>query len=224
MLEEQSQMQEHVGSPSPARPAAQGARSWATSTEQGEGRPSDEALIGRMRAGDADALGPFYDRWAPLVHPFALHLLVEREEAEDVVEETYWQAWRQADRYDATRSDVPTWLFMIARSRALMHIRTRQRRREDPLPAADAPQLLAETSDPAMNAEASDRRSIVLAALARLPTEQRQTVDLAYFHGMTQQEIADRTGQPLGTVKARIRLAFDKLRRPLAALADCASP
>ena len=183
---------------------------------------TDDELVGRMRSGDADALSLLYDRWAQLIHPFALHLLVDRQEAEEVVEETFWQAWRQADRFDASRSDVASWLFMIARSKALMHIRARRRRREEPLPAADAPQLLAQTSDPAANAEAADRRSIVLAALAELPAEQRQTVDLAYFHGMTQQEIADRTGQPLGTVKARIRLAFEKLRRPLSALADAA--
>ena len=175
-----------------------------------------------MRLGDADALGLLYDRWAPLLHPFAVHLLVDREDAKDVIEETFWQAWRHSDRYDIGRSDVSSWLFMIARSRALMRIRARRRRREEPLPAAGAPQLLAHASDPAANAEAADRRSMVLTALAELPTEQRQTVDLAYFHGMTQQEIADRTGQPLGTVKARIRLAFEKLRRPLSALADAA--
>ena len=185
-------------------------------------RRTDHDLLRRMRSGDADALGLLYDRWAPLLHPFALHLVVDREEAEDVVEETFWQAWRQSDRYDVGRSDVSSWLFMMTRSKALMHVRARRRRREEPLPAADAPQLLAPASDPAANAEAADRRSLVLAALAELPVEQRQTVDLAYFHGMTQQEIADRTGQPLGTVKARIRLAFEKLRRPLSALADAA--
>lgn len=194
----------------------------ATTVAPSTSSPADVELVHRMRHGDADALGLLYDRWAPLLHPFALHLLGDRGEAEDVVEETFWQAWRQADRYESERSDVPCWLFMIARSKALMHVRARSRRREEPLPPADAPQLLAQASDPAANAEAADRRSIVLAALARLPTEQRQTVDLVYFHGMTQQEIADRTGQPLGTVKARIRLAFEKLRRPLAALADAA--
>lgn len=194
----------------------------ASSDAPSADRRRDQELIRRMRLGDADALALLYDRWAPLLHPFALHLLVDREEAEDVIEETFWQAWRQSDRYDVGRSDVSSWLFMMTRSKALMHIRARRRRREEPLPAADAPQLLAPSSDPAANAEAADRRSLVLAALADLPVEQRQTVDLAYFHGMTQQEIADRTGQPLGTVKARIRLAFEKLRRPLSALADAA--
>ncbi len=94
----------------------------------------DEDLVRRMRLGDADALGLLYDRWAPLIHPFAVHLLVNREEAEDVVEDTFWQAWRQSDRYDNGRSDVSSWLFMIARSKALMRIRARRRRREEPLP------------------------------------------------------------------------------------------
>lgn len=173
-----------------------------------------------MHLGDAESLGRLYDRWSPLLYPMALHLLVDRDDAEDVVQETFWQAWRQADRYDAGRSDVGSWLFVIARSKALMRLRARRRRREEPLPAADAPELLNPLPDPAANAEAAGRRAIVLAALADLPAEQRMTVDLAYFHGLTQQEIANRIGQPLGTVKGRIRLALEKLRNPLSVLSE----
>ncbi len=181
---------------------------------------SDDELLRQMHLGDADSLGRLYDRWATLIYPLALHILADRDDAEDVVQETFWQAWRQANRYDAERSDVGSWLFVIARSKALMRLRARRRRREEPLPAADAPELLAPLPDPAANAEAAGRRAIVLAALAALPPEQRQTVDLAYFHGMTQQEIAMSIGQPLGTVKGRIRLALEKLRHPLSALAE----
>ncbi|MBC7789232.1 MAG: sigma-70 family RNA polymerase sigma factor [Anaerolineae bacterium] len=181
---------------------------------------SDEELLRRMHNGDADSLGRLYDRWSPLLFPLVVHLLTDPDEAEDVVQETFWQAWRHADRYDAARSDVAGWLFVIARSKALMRLRARRRRREEPLPSADAPELVAPLADPAVNAELAGRRAIVLAALAGLPPEQRHTVDLAYFHGMTQQEIAERTGQPLGTVKGRIRLALEKLRQPLAALAE----
>ncbi len=173
-----------------------------------------------MHLGDAESLGQLYDRWSPLLFPMALHLLVDRDDAEDVVQETFWQAWRQADRYNVERSDVASWLFVIARSKALMRLRARRRRREDPLPASDSPELLTPLPDPAANADAAGRRAIVLAALADLPPEQLQTVDLAYFHGLTQREIANRIGQPLGTVKGRIRLALEKLRHPLAVLSE----
>lgn len=173
-----------------------------------------------MRQRDPGALTQLYDRWAPVLHPFALHLVGDDESAEDVVEETFWRAWRDADRYDNARGDVATWLFTIGRSRALMHLRSRRRRREEALPVADSLALLAPAMDPAGNAEASDARARVMRALDQLPAEQRQAVDLAYFHGFSQQEIADRLDQPLGTVKTRTRLAFDKLRRLLADLAD----
>lgn len=190
----------------------------------GAGAPSvDGELLDRMRIQDAGALTLLYDRWAPLLHPFVLHLLGDAAAAEDVVEETFWQAWQQANRYDAERGEVSTWLFTIGRGRALMQLRARRRRREEALPPADSAALLTPAMDPASNADAADRRARVIAAMAELPSEQRQAVDLAFFHGFTQQEIADRLGQPLGTVKTRTRLAFDKLRRLLSTLADRAA-
>jgi len=199
------------------------AASRRTRDEDRRVRSVDGELLERMRQRDPAALALLYDRWAPLLHPFVLHMLGDAGTAEDVVEETFWRAWRQADRYDATRGDVSTWLFTIGRGLALMQLRARLRRREEALPPADSALLFTAAMDPASDADAADRRSRVIAAMAELPNEQRQAVDLAFFHGFTQQEIAHRLGQPLGTVKTRTRLAFVKLRQLLATLVDQAA-
>jgi RNA polymerase sigma-70 factor (ECF subfamily) len=136
---------------------------------------------------------------------------------EDVVEETFWQAWRQASRFDPARGAVQTWLLTIARSRALDRARALRRRRESPLEGDDGEVVVqqAAPSDPGLDAEASERRRIVTAALSELPAEQRETLELGYYGGLSQSEIAERTGQPLGTVKTRMRLAMQKLRSQL---------
>ncbi len=186
----------------------------------------DADLVRRMAAGDEIALGVLYDRWVKLVHSLALHLLRDPREAEEVVEETFWQAWRQAERYDGARGAVSTWLTTIARSRALDRLRASRRAREEPwsaLSAHDVEQLLPDESgsgDPQSAAEEGERRSRVRHALADLPPEQREVLELAYFGGLSQTEIAERTKQPLGTVKTRVRLALEKLRGRLTALRE----
>lgn len=185
----------------------------------------EAALVRRMAEGDEAALGTLYDQWVTLVHSLVVHLLRDREEAEEVVEETFWQAWRQASRYDASRGAVSTWLSTIARSRALDRLRARRRVREEPFsqlspegegdrhePAADA------ARDPLAAAEAAERRSLVRSALDGLPPEQREVLEMSYFGGYSQSEIAERTGLPLGTVKTRARLALEKLRDRLSML------
>jgi RNA polymerase sigma-70 factor (ECF subfamily) len=186
---------------------------------------SDAALVARMAAGDEEALGALYDRWATTVHTLAYYLLGQADEAEDAVEETFWQAWREAGKYDASRGAVSTWLSTIARSRALDRQRARRRRNEEPLQnasstsaedssaRADAPALAA---DPQHEAEQSERARDIAIALAKLPAEQREVIELAYFGGLSQSEIAAKTSLPLGTVKTRARLALEKLRAPLA--------
>jgi RNA polymerase sigma-70 factor (ECF subfamily) len=185
---------------------------------------SDAALVARMAAGDEHALGALHDRWATTVHTLAYYLLGQADDAEDAVEETFWQAWREADRYDPSRGAVSTWLSTIARSRALDRQRARRRRAEEPLesalPSSEGGGGVAETRAPAANpqqeAEASERARDVAAALEKLPAEQREVIELAYFGGLSQSEIATRTSLPLGTVKTRARLALEKLRAPLA--------
>ncbi|MBA2683188.1 MAG: sigma-70 family RNA polymerase sigma factor [Gemmatimonadaceae bacterium] len=184
----------------------------------------DAALVARMATGDESALGALYDRFATTIHTIAFYLLGQADEAEDAVEETFWQAWREASRYDASRGAVSTWLSTIARSRALDRQRAWRRRAEDPLDttgatsadAIDRSDAMAPAPDPQRNAEAAERARDISAALAKLPAEQREVIVLAYFGGLSQSEIASRTSLPLGTVKTRARLALEKLRAPLA--------
>ena len=180
----------------------------------------DVALVRRMAAGDEQALGALYDRWHPVVHGVVSRLVRQPDDVEDVVEETFWQAWRQASRFDLARGAVQTWLLTITRSRALDRVRALRRRREEPFEGDDGQPVIqpAADGDPALDAEASERRRIVLAALSGLPAEQREALELGYFGGLSQSEIAERTGQPLGTVKTRMRLALQKLRSQLQVL------
>ncbi|HJR43208.1 MAG TPA: sigma-70 family RNA polymerase sigma factor [Gemmatimonadaceae bacterium] len=185
----------------------------------------DLTLIRRMANGEESALGELYDQWVTLVHSLAAHLLRDQDEAEEVVEETFWQAWRQAGRYDASRGAVSTWLTTIARSRALDRLRARRRVREEPWSRlaldGEADRIApaeAGTADPLTAAEMAERRALVRNALGRLPAEQREVLELAYFGGLSQSEIAERTGLPLGTVKTRARLALEKLRDRLSML------
>lgn len=182
---------------------------------------ADARIVARMAAQDEQALAAFHDRWCARVESVVLRIVRDPDDAADVVEEVFWQCWRQAARFDAGRGDVERWLVTIARSRALDRLRARRRSREEVLaddgPPADAVDVAA---DPASDAEGADRRARVEAALATLPPEQREALELAYYGGFSQSEIAGRTGQPLGTVKTRMRLALQKLRTVLAPLAQ----
>ena len=184
--------------------------------------PDDAMLLRRMAGGDEHALGTFYDRWQPLVHGVVLRILRQRDDVEDVVEEAFWQAWRQAARYETSRGSVQTWLLTIARSRSLDRVRALKRLREEPMEGESGELVVqvAADGDPSMNAEAAERRTIVSAALADLPAEQREALELGYFAGLSQSEIAERTGQPLGTIKTRMRLAMQKLKGRLQVLRE----
>lgn len=184
--------------------------------------PDDTTLLKRMAEGDERALAAFYDRWSSLVHAVVLRILRQRDDVEDVVEETFWQAWRQANRYLAARGSVQTWLLTIARSRALDRVRAVKRLREEPLEGESGEALVQQVSegDASTSAESNERRVIVLAALSELPSEQREALELGYYNGLSQSEIAERTGQPLGTIKTRMRLAMQKLRGRLQILRE----
>lgn len=178
-----------------------------------------------MATGDEQALAALYDRWVVMVHTIAYHLLGDADEAEDAVEETFWQAWRQAARYETSRGAVSTWLSTIARSRALDRLRARKRRGEasyDEPPSRSAPlggfisDVESPIGNPQRDTEKAERARDVAAALSTLPAEQREVIELAYFGGLSHSEIAEKTSQPLGTVKTRARLALDKLRAGLA--------
>jgi RNA polymerase sigma-70 factor (ECF subfamily) len=168
--------------------------------------PPDSEVIQRLADGKSEALGEIYDRYAGLVNGIARRILKDSAEAEDVVQTVFVQVWQQAHRYDASRGTVPAWLCTLARTRALDSLRTRLSRRE----------ASRETVTEAAKAPATEEAVAVRQALRALPTNQRRTLELAYFEGLTQVEIAERLGQPVGTVKTRARAALKRLRTTLA--------
>jgi RNA polymerase sigma-70 factor (ECF subfamily) len=176
----------------------------------------DVALMRRIVEADETALGALYDRWVRSLYSLVLHLLKDPDEAEDVVEETFWQAWKKADSYEPSRGAVSTWLLTIGRRKALDRLRAKKRNREDTVYGdfsfADLPSA---APDPSSEVEGAELRERIRTALSELPDEQREVLELGYFSGMSQSEIAEATGQPLGTVKTRMRLAMQKLREPL---------
>ncbi len=192
---------------------------------------SDAELMGRLVAGDEDALGELYDRHADSVYRVAFRLLGDRGQAEDVLQETVLALWNRAETYDPTVASVTAWLLAIARNRAVDRLRARGRR---PLAlplsatfelaggdeAAEERVLAAGTlvgaaprqDDPEEAADAGELRAAVRAALASIPPAERAALELAYYHELTQTEIATRLDWPLGTVKTRTRRALLRLR------------
>ena len=163
-------------------------------------------LIRRLAKGDATALGEFFDRYAGRALGLALRIVRNRTEAEDVVQEVFVQVWRQASRYDPARGNPEAWVCTMARTRALDRLRWRAARREDS----------SESAPPRVEAPATEDALAVRQALGDLSVEQRRALELAYYEGLTQSEIAHRLGEPLGTVKTRIRTAMIRLREALA--------
>jgi RNA polymerase sigma-70 factor (ECF subfamily) len=167
-------------------------------------------LLRRIAGGDHKALGEVYDLFAGMAYGLALRILRDATEAEDVVQEVFVQAWRQASRYDAGRGSPEAWLCTIARSRALDRLRRRTARREEPSEAAPLPS----------GAPRTEEALAVRTALQGLPEDQRRALELAYYEGLTQSEIARRLGEPLGTIKTRIRTGMIRLRETLGAPAS----
>lgn len=180
-------------------------------------RASDDlAVVRRMAAGDAHAVGELYDRYAGVLLAVARRILGGAGEAEEVLQESVLQAWSQATRYDPQRSSVSTWLILIARSRALDRLRSRQaRQRAADGAAAEPPPDTSSSGD--LSVLHAERRRRVREVLAELPDEQRRVLELAFYEGLSQSEIATRTGAPLGTVKTRALLGMKKLRQALRA-------
>ena len=176
----------------------------------------DLALLRRVAVREEAALTELYDRYAPLLLAVVRRILGAAAEAEEVLQEAFFQAWLQADRYDPSRSSVSTWLVLIARSRALDRLRARRSHdRAAAAPAADPVAPRHESSAGESRVLHSERRERVRGALAELPAEQREVLELAFFGGLSQSEIATTTGAPLGTVKTRALLAMKKLRQAL---------
>jgi RNA polymerase sigma-70 factor (ECF subfamily) len=176
----------------------------------------DQEAVKRMAGRDADALAEIYDRHSRAVYSLALRIVGEQAEAEDVVQEVFSQAWGQASKYTPDRGPVVAWLLTMTRSRAIDRVRARRARPDGEI--ADALQLSGLTDSAQLQdltLLTREQVGFLRGALERLPALQRIAIEMAYFEGLTQSEIAARLDEPLGTVKTRVRLALLKLREAL---------
>jgi RNA polymerase sigma-70 factor (ECF subfamily) len=172
-------------------------------------------LITRIAAGDRDAFSRFYDLLAPIAFGLIRRVLRDPEAAAEVLQEVFWQVWREAPQYDPTRGSPEAWLVMRAKTRAIDRLRSIRRR--DRTFVAPVDESVARSSDESAEnpAVVAEDRSLVQTALAQLPEPQRRVIELAFYDGLTQSEIAIRLGEPLGTVKTRARLGLERLRGAL---------
>jgi RNA polymerase sigma-70 factor (ECF subfamily) len=180
-----------------------------------ERHDQDAVLARRIRSGDREAVGELYDRYAGIAMAVAIRVLRDRGAAEDVVHDAFVAVWQKIDRFDVAHGSLRSWLLTIVRNRAIDRLR-RVRPAED-VDELDSRSLLRSTPNPTWDAAIAslDRRALA-AAVATLPTEQREAVELAYFEGLTYREVAVRMGIPPGTASGRLRLALVKLREALA--------
>lgn len=174
---------------------------------------TDEALVQGMAAGQREALGQLYDRYAGLLFAAGQRILKNPKEAEDLLHDVFLEAWKTAQGYDPDRGSVRAWLLIRLRCRALDRCRAAHllRRRTSDLLEEEGPALDHGQEDPALGPD----RALVRQALLALPTEQRQVLELGYFEGLTSTEIAARIQVPVGTVKSRVATALTKLRTRL---------
>lgn len=175
---------------------------------------SDVELVASMAAGDRAAFGLFFDRHAPRILGLLVKLLGGRGDADDVLQETFWQVWLQAGRYHERRSQPGSWVVLIARSRAMDHLR-RKRVREARVISGERAIDDAAGADCLLDHQ--DWKRHASAALLELPREQGALIGLAFYEGWTHEEIAERTALPLGTVKTRIRRGLMSLKESLGA-------
>jgi RNA polymerase sigma-70 factor, ECF subfamily len=176
--------------------------------------PENTELLSRIARGDEAAFARFYDQFAHGLYSLVYKILNDEKETEDVLQEGFTQIWKKAATYDGNRSSAFTWAVMIMRNKAIDHIRSRQRQSrlaEEAALESSQDQEMQEDDGVSRN----EQRLIVRAALDKIPRDQRQAIDLAFFSGLTQMQIAEKLGEPLGTVKARIRRGLLKLRESL---------
>jgi RNA polymerase sigma-70 factor (ECF subfamily) len=171
---------------------------------------TDSVLIAGVVKRDRKSFDLFYERYAQIIFNLCVRILRDEAEAQDVLQEIFLQIWREAERFDASRASVKTWLFTIARSRSLDRYRSRKtvtKRLEE-----QTEDKLQQIPDKVDLQGASVTQQYVLSALNRLSSEQRLVLELSYYEGLTQEEIAEKLQEPLGTIKSRIRAALIKLR------------
>ncbi len=184
------------------------------SIEKSPGRRNDATdemrLIARLRAGEQQAMSELYDRYAKVVYAVALRVLQDAAAAEDILQDVFLQLWRNPDAFDASRGSLAAWLAVIARHRSIDRLRKRR-------PETDIEECVI-TSGPDLRDDTE--RALVVekvrGALAEMNPDQRSALELAFFQGLTHSEIAAKTGEPLGTVKTRIRSGLQQLRAKFA--------
>lgn len=174
-------------------------------------RPADAVLVERIIQRDESALAELYDRYAGMLSSVLNRILRDTQAAEEILQDIFYQLWRTAAQFDTSRGSLPGWLMVIARNRAISRLR-----RKNP---SQGDELTENTVVLPYNIETVITRNQLVtrvrSVLSELPKEQRHAVELAYFEGLTHSEIAQRTGDPLGTVKTRLRTAIETLKRTL---------
>ena len=174
---------------------------------------SDEALLSLVASSDDQALAELYDRFGRVAYGLALRILRDEALAQDAVQDAFLAVWRSADRFLAERAKASTWILTLVHRRAVDLVRREDRRRGEPLESAPEPAASGTLEE---EAELGFQRKIVREALLRLPPEQREALELGYYGGLTQSELAERLGQPLGTIKSRMFTGLRRLRDLLA--------
>jgi RNA polymerase sigma-70 factor (ECF subfamily) len=171
------------------------------------GESPDMQLLVRVQRGDQQAMAVLFDRYSRVVYSVALRVLRDASVAEDILQEIFLQIWRKPASFSSTRGTLGAWLAVVARNRAIDHLRRKK-------PSEEVEEMmLASPFDLAQESERNVLMERARAAIGLLPVEQRKTLEMAYFDGLTHTEIAEMTGDPLGTVKTRIRSALTSLRK-----------
>ena len=174
-----------------------------------------DQLVGGLRARDERALTQLYDRYANAVYALALRITDDAGAAEEISLDAFWQLWQQAERFDGSQGSLQNWLFTMARSRAIDCVRARTAQKRT---MHEDPSTVNDVRRPDEAVELGERRQLVRNAMVTLSRDQRMALAMAYYEGLSHQQIAERLKEPLGTVKTRIRQAMIVLRRALGPL------
>jgi len=185
--------------------------------------PSDAFLMSGIRARDSESFSQLYDRHGSMVFALCVRMLHDRDEAEDVMLEVFWELWDRSGRYDASRSSPLTYLMRVTRSRLIDRLRARRSRQRAELSSGEFSgisnlELKNPDVEPLAETLRTEQHALVSRAMGGLTPEQRQAIEMAFFDAMTHAEIAAQLKEPLGTIKSRIRQALSRLRQTLGTL------